>query len=92
LINHNKEVKLARYRQATGNSLLRAYNRAVKGIEEEKNFMACERDAGFIMPKGWPKGHGYQVFVKVCRFSQVLLDNDQESGGLLVNAKPRRKA
>lgn len=71
-------------RMATGNSLLRAYSRAVRVIKQEGDgLLATSQDAGFIMPNGNPKGEGYQVFVRVVRFSEDKLLRDISSGGLL---------
>jgi hypothetical protein len=83
---------MAKYRQATGETLRRAWNKCAKVMaEEEGTIVATEQDAGFVMPKGWPKGEGYQVCVKMYRFSQASLDNDVYSGGLLVNVKANKR-
>lgn len=71
-------------KQATGNSLLRAWDQAVKKIDDDKDVMSIEVDAGFIIPAGQKKGDsiGVQVFVKVVRYSDRLLKMKPESGGL----------
>lgn len=71
-----------KYRVATGNRVLRAYNKAVRNVVQE-NLLACSIDAGFIMPAKWAKGEGYQVFVRVVRFSEQHLKDDPMTGGLL---------
>jgi hypothetical protein len=70
---------------ATGNSVLRAWDRAIGRIQM-KGVIASEVSAGFLMPLG-EKGKGYQVFVKVMKFDRALLKSDPESGGLLINKK-----
>lgn len=73
-----------KYTIATGNAVLRAYNRAVK-VAFDDGLLATSQSAGFIMPKGWQKGEGYQVFVRVVRFSEKHLKDDMMTGGLLAN-------
>lgn len=65
---------------ATGNSVLRAYNKAVKKMQGE-NLLASAQSAGFIIPDG--QKDGYQVFVKVYKFSRALLKRKPLTGGLL---------
>ena len=76
-----------KYPMATGNAILRAYNKAAKTAawpdKDDVSTIASSVSAGFIMPKGAPKGVGFQVFVKVARFSETLLQECPESGGLL---------
>lgn len=77
-----------RYSNATGDAVLRAYNRAAKRIMKDDDTMcAVSTDAGFIIPdgqKGKPK-EGYQVFVKIARYSEKLLKARPCTGGLLEN-------
>lgn len=76
-----------KYKTATGNAVLKAYNLAAKKISKDKSLSSTETDAGFIIPDG-QKGKrkdGYQVFVKVARFSEDLLINRPLTGGLLEN-------
>ena len=73
-----------KYKLATGNSVLRAYGRAAKRVADCKYpLIATSQDAGFIMPAGWPKGEGFQVFVNMTRFSEAKLKRKPLSGGLL---------
>lgn len=70
-----------RYSTATGNAVLRAYNKATKIVIKER-LLATSQSGGFIMPKGWPKGEGYQVFVRIVRFSEGHLKAEPLTGGL----------
>lgn len=87
--------KRIRYTVATGNSLLRAYSRAFKNFTDDTKFggiplIASETSAGFIITpgkRGEPK-EGFQVFVRVCRYNESLLNRDTMSGGLLINTCP----
>ena len=76
---------------ATGNQVLKAYSAAVKRFEQDPDIVAAEVSAGFIIPKGQKKGtrSGFQVFVKVYRYSEEVLADHPLSGGLLAKA-PRR--
>lgn len=62
-----------------------AYNRCVKRMQLASGLVSCSSSAGFIIPNGQKKGkrNGYQVFVKVCKFSEELLAKDPNSGGLV---------
>lgn len=66
----------------TKNSVLRAYNRAVKQLDE-RGLISVSSSAGFIIPKGETKG--FQVFVEVCKFDKALLKKKPLTGGLLCN-------
>ena len=76
---------------ATGNSVLRAYNKAAKKIQQRTmsggDVLESTEAAGLIFPPGQKRGHkeGYQVFVTVSRYSDALLKEQPDSGGLLVN-------
>lgn len=73
-----------KYETATGNSLLRAYNRAARKMAGSNGrLIATEESAGFIMPKDYDKGEGWQIFVRCVRFSESKLRKDPNSGGLL---------
>lgn len=72
-----------KYTTATGNAVLRAYNRAARAVANDRSLSKSEHSAGFIKPKGWLKGEGYQVFVKVVGFSELKLKREPMSGGLL---------
>jgi hypothetical protein len=72
-----------KYPTATGDALLRAYNRAVKKLIKNQDITSTVQSAGFIMPKGAPKGEGYQVFVGVTQFSEEVLKEHPLSGGLI---------
>jgi hypothetical protein len=54
--------------------------------------VSTEVDAGFRIPLGQKKGHrkGLQFFVRVCRYSDELLAELPETGGLLENEKKAR--
>lgn len=71
-----------KYKIATGSSLLRAYNRAAKVVASH-GVWATSQDAGFIMPATMPPGEGWQVFVKIVRFSEAELRHHPLGGGLL---------
>jgi hypothetical protein len=70
---------------ATGNALLRAYNKATKNLKNDDAMTASLVSAGFIIPNGQKRGcrKGFQVFVKVCRYSEELLKRKPITGGLL---------
>ncbi len=70
---------------ATGNSLLRAYSKALKTLQRDEAMTASTISAGFIIPNGQKRGKrkGFQVFVKVCCYSEELLKRKPDSGGLL---------
>ena len=78
---------------ATGNQVLRAYSKAVKRIEDDRSMLATQISAGFIFPPGQKKGYkiGYQVFVKVCQYSDELLAREPDSGGLNCESKTMRQ-
>lgn len=80
LPGHPKDKMKAMKPVATGNSVLRAYNKAVKKMQTEP-FLATAQSAGFIIPDG--QQDGYQVFVKVYKFSRRLLKKCPGTGGLL---------
>ena len=62
-----------------------AYSKAVRKLERDATLRASATSAGFIIPNGQKRGQrkGYQVFVKVCRFSEELLKSKPLTGGLL---------
>lgn len=70
---------------AIGDAVLKAYSQAVKKLEKDDKMTALSVSAGFIIPNGQKRGKavGYQVFVKVHRFSQLKLKSNPVSGGLL---------
>ena len=70
---------------ATGNQVLKAYSKAVRNMENQPIAASCAVSAGFIFKPGQKRGMrmGYQVFVKVCRYSDVLMKEDPLNGGLL---------
>lgn len=72
-----------KYTTATGKAVLRAYNRAAKAVAKDRRLSKSEHSAGFIMPKNFPKGEGYHVFVKIVGFSELKLKREPMSGGLL---------
>jgi hypothetical protein len=69
---------------ATGNSVLRAYSKAVKNLTTDRKMIGSEVSAGFIIPEGHT---GYQVFVKVVRFCKELLKKHPDTGGIIANFK-----
>ena len=71
-------------KEATGNAVLRAYNRAAKRMADSSVTEAHE-SAGFIIPDGQKKGErtGFQMFVEVARWSEKLMKERPETGGLL---------
>jgi hypothetical protein len=71
---------------ATGNQVLRAYNRAAKSVAKDQAMSSTAVSAGYIIiPNGQRRGQreGYQVFVKLVKFSEMKLKLDPESGGLM---------
>ena len=70
---------------ANGDNVLKAYAKAVKNIESDTMAAACSVTAGMLIPPGQKRGKrvGYQVFVKVSRYSDELLAKDPTSGGLM---------
>jgi hypothetical protein len=72
-------------KEATGNAVLRAYNRAVKEIQSKSCISGSHTSAGFIIPVGQKRGErkGIQVFVEVARWSEKLMKERPETGGLL---------
>ena len=78
---------------ATGNELIWAYSKAVKRITKDEAMTSSETSAGFIIPNGQKRGQrtGFQVFVKVCRYSEALLKRKPVTGGLLCEDTPSRR-
>lgn len=75
---------------ATGNALLRAYSKAVRNLQRDEAMTASATSAGFIIPNGQKRGQrtGFQVFVKVCRYSEELLKRKNSTGGLVCEDEP----
>lgn len=74
--------------------LERALKRGLKALRQDKGMSATERDAGFLDITGKKKGNKndpplrvdkVQVFVKICRYSDALLEHRPDTCGLLVN-------
>jgi hypothetical protein len=80
-------------KQATGNALLRAYSKAAKNLKRDATITSTETSAGFIIPIDQKRGHrtGYQVFVKMCRYSEELLKRKPITGGLLCYDQDRSR-
>lgn len=75
-----------RYRTVNDGTLRRALNKALKNLEKDEACCATSVDAGFTIPGGQPRGEfkkGYQVFVRVCRYDEMLLDDNPDTGGLV---------
>lgn len=72
----------------TTHSIKRAYSAAVKKVQSHETIQESCYSAGFIIPDGQPKKSrkGFQVFIKVCRFDEKLLESHPLTGGLLVNS------
>lgn len=70
---------------ATGDSVLRAYSKAVKNLTTYRKMLGSEVSAGFIIPDSGRAG--YQVSVKVSRFCKELLKKHPDTGGLVMNSK-----
>lgn len=71
-------------KEATGDSVVRACSKTFKRIEKE-GLTAASTSAGFFFPEGKQKKgfrEGYQVFVKIIKYSDVRLANHPQSGGL----------
>ena len=78
---HNKHIM----KTATGNAVIRAFSKAAKNINKEATMTSSSASAGFIIPNGQKRGQrrGYQVFVKIIRYSDELLKKKPMTGGLL---------
>jgi hypothetical protein len=61
-----------------------ALNRAIRNITSNQNVTSAASSAGFIITDGQKRGQktGFQVFVKICRYSDVRLKKYPNSGGL----------
>lgn len=84
------KTKRITHRVATGDSLLRAYNRTAKRFADDPCMVSCMVDAGFIITPRDKRGEpakGFQVFVKMCRYDEALLRSEPTSGGLLQNKR-----
>lgn len=70
---------------ATGDAVLRAYNRAAKKFDKDPDLVGTHESAGFIIPDGQKRGKrkGFQVFVRMVRYDEEKLKADPMSGGLL---------
>lgn len=66
-------------------SIMRAYRRILKKLEQDPGLLASSNCAGFIFEPGQKRGKrkGLQVFVEVHRYSDEKLTQDPASGGLL---------
>lgn len=74
-----------RYRTVNDGTLRRALNKALKTLDTAEECSATMADAGFVIPGGQDPDEykqGYQVFVKVYRYDEELLEDYPESGGL----------
>lgn len=72
--------------------MVRAYSKSVKRMLSDKLLTAASTSAGFIIPDGYrprSKQHGFQVFVRVCRYSEELLKEQPSTGGLLCEKTKR---
>ena len=65
--------------------LERAMDEATRRMFLDGDMIAASESAGFLKTIG---GQQFQVFVKVCRYSDELLASDPDSGGLLCEATP----
>ena len=65
-------------------AITKAAQRALGRIKSDPKMTSSASSAGFIIPAGQKAGRlkGYQVFVKVCRYSDEKLKEDKMSGGL----------
>lgn len=72
-------------KEVTTESLIKAYNSAIRGMDRDAGMTAKSVSAGFAIPAGQKRGkrRGYQVFVKVARFDEELLKSDPVTGGLI---------
>ncbi len=70
---------------ATKESVNRAFAKSLKRIMKDDALVSTQTDAGFVIPKGQKRGEkeGYQVFVRVIRYSDNLLKLKPLTGGLL---------
>lgn len=72
--------------KGTGTDVLKAYNKAVGRLEGKfgHQMSSCAVSAGTIFAPGQKRAErrGYQVFVKVIRYSDAMLKFDAKSGGL----------
>ncbi len=65
----------------------RRYNGLVRYLRREYGLLGREVSIGFFNVGD----HEYQLFFKACLFDKKLLKSDPQTGGLVVNAKKRRK-
>ena len=67
-----------------------AWTKAIRKLCKDPQLLAAELDAGFIIPTGQKRGRrrGYQVFVRVCRWSEEMLRDQHITGGLLHLSRP----
>jgi hypothetical protein len=71
---------------ATPSSILKAATKAARRLNKEPNtYVACAESAGFVFAPGQKRGQkeGYQITVKVERYSDAFLKSHPLSGGLL---------
>lgn len=71
--------------RVTQKSIMQAYRDAMYAVSSGTGITASSRSAGFRMVD---ERNGWQVFVKVCKFSQDKLDQDKSSGGLVGRDQP----
>lgn len=71
-------------KEATGNSVLKAWSRAAKRLATD-DLLAASESAGFIFPNGQKQGEreGFQVMVTVYKYSDQLAARSPNSAGLL---------
>lgn len=69
----------------TDESILEALDHAAEVLKKDPVVTSTEQTAGFILEDG--SEQGFQVFVKVYRYSQPLLQKSPLTGGLLANAQ-----
>jgi hypothetical protein len=73
--------------KATVKTLRRAWDQCAGKIAKDETVFGVERDAGMLTTAN---GEEWQVFVAMNFFSQELLDDDPDSGGLWVNVMRKR--
>lgn len=69
----------------SAHNLTHAYRKSAHALTRDPKMTASMTSAGFTIPNGQKRGKktGFQVFVKVARYSDELLKEKPLSGGLL---------
>jgi hypothetical protein len=77
-----------KYKMLNKNSLFNAMAECFKRLENDSAITAAAHSAGFSFPEKDGEAPKYQVFVKVCKYSEARLKENPISGGLLSESAP----